>query len=147
MMKFKIESKPNPLGQFDNIKQLKTLLKPIKADEGGKFLDTLITHYKTLYSSISKDYNSSDLDYIDFKCEVFFNIPLSSVAWIGNKGGHRFLSEVNKNGNGATFEDKKDLGVFLQSLPSIPNIIKPIKLELSQKIGDTKSRFVYEVIG
>ncbi len=87
------------------------------------------------------------MDYIDFKCEVFFNIPLSSVAWIGNNGGHRFLSEVNKNGNGATFEDKKDLGVFLQGLPSIPNIIKPIKLELSQKIGDTKSKFVYEVVG
>ncbi len=144
-MKFKIESKPSTLKQFDTIRPLKTLLKPIKADEGGKFLDALLAHCKLLYTTISKDCSPSDLDHIDFKCEVFFNIPLSSVAWVGNNGGHRFLAEVKKNGNRATFEDKKELGTFFQDLPSIPSIIKPIKLELSQKIGDAKSKFVYEV--
>jgi len=99
-MKFKIESKPSPLRQLDNIRQLKTSLKPIKADEGGKFLDVLLAHCYTLNNAIGKD----------------FSIP------------------------------KKELGEYLQSLESIPNLIIPIKLELTQKIGDAKSKFVYELI-
>ena len=145
-MKFKIESKPSPLRQLDNFKQLKNALKPIKADEEGKFLDSLFQHCEQLHSAISKDYDVADHEHMDIRCEVHFNIPLSSVAWIGN-GSHRCLQESNKSGNGATFDGKKELGAYLQGLESIPSAIRPVKLELTQKIGDARSRFVYELIG
>ena len=145
-MKFKIESKPSPLRQLDNFRQLKNALKPIKADVEGKFLDILLQHCAQLHYAIGKDYSSADQDHMEIRCEVHFNIPLSSLAWIGN-GSHRCLQEFSKNGNGATFEGRKELGVYLQGLESIPSIIQPVKLELMQKIGDAKSRFVYELVG
>ncbi len=145
-MKFKIESKPSPLRQLDNFRQLKNALKPIKADEEGKFLDALLQHCIQLHSAIGKDYSLADHDHMDIRCEVHFNIPLSSLAWIGN-GSHRCLQELNKGGNGATFDAKKELGLYLQGLESIPSIIQPVKLELTQKIGEAKSRFVYELVG
>ncbi|WP_136468008.1 hypothetical protein [Flagellimonas onchidii] len=145
-MKFKIESKPSPLRQLDNIKQLKTVLKPIKTDKDGKFLDTLLIQCDLLHKTIGKDFSSSDHDHIDIRCDVFFDIPLSSIAWVGN-GSDYFLQESNKNSGEAIFRDKKELGEYLQGLERIPSIIMPIKLELSQKIGDAKSKFTYELIG
>lgn len=145
-MKFKIESKPSPLRQLDNFKQLKSSLKPIKADEGGKFLDVLLAHCYTLNNAIGKDFSLQDHQHISLICEVHFNIPLISSASVGN-GSNAWLQEYDKSGSGMMFETKKELGEYLQSLESIPNLIIPIKLELTQKIGDAKSKFVYELVG
>lgn len=145
-MKFKIESKPGPLRQLDNIKQLKSILKPIKADERGKFLDVLLAHCYSLNNAIGKDFSIQDHQHISLSCEVHFNIPLISSASVGN-GSNAWLHEYDKTGSGIMFETKKELGEYLQSLESIPNLIIPIKLELTQKIGDAKSKFVYELVG
>ncbi|KQC28659.1 hypothetical protein AAY42_01115 [Flagellimonas eckloniae] len=131
---------------MDNFRQLKNGLKPIKADVEGRFLDALLQHCVQLHNAIGKDYSVADHDHMEIRCEVFFNIPLSSLAWIGN-GTHRCLQELRKDGNGAKFDTKKELAVYLQGLESIPSIIKPVKMELIQKIGDAKSRFVYELVG
>lgn len=144
-MKFKIETKPNPLRQLDNFKQLKTVLKPIKTDEQGKFLDTLLHHCELLHSVIGRNYGSSDYDYFEIHCEVYFNLPLVSIAFLGNSS-HRSLEEFDKSGTGTTFEKRNELGEFLQKLESIPNSIEPVRLELTQKIGGAKSKYVYEVM-
>ena len=142
-MKFRIESKPSPLRQLDNFKQLKTVLKPIKADESGKFLEVLLEHCVTLRRAIGKDFGLADHSHIDIGCDVYFNIPLVSSAQVGN-GSNAWLHEYQKNEHGVMFENKKELGEYLQKLERIPNTILPIKLELTQKIGDAKSKFVYE---
>ncbi len=145
-MKFKIESRPNPLRQLDNIRQLKASLKPIRADEEGKFLDVLLEHCYILNKAIGKDFSLRDHQHIDLRCDVYFNIPLVSSASVGN-GSNAWLQEYDKSGGGAMLNDKKELGQYLQGLESIPSVIQPVKLELSQKIGDAKSKFVYEVMG
>ncbi|GMN04626.1 hypothetical protein MTsPCn5_00140 [Croceitalea sp. MTPC5] len=145
-MKFRIESRPSPLRQLDNFKQLKPVLKPIKADESGKFLDLLLEHCMILNRAIGKDFSLSDHSHIDISCDVYFNIPLVSSASVGN-GSNAWLQEYDKSGGGAMLNDKKELGQYLQGLESIPSVIQPVKLELSQKIGDAKSKFVYEVMG
>ncbi len=145
-MKFKIASKPSPLRQLDNIKQLKSVLKPIKTDADGKFLNALMQHCGILNKCIGKDFSLSDHDYIDLRCDVFFNIPLVSSATIGS-GSNSFLQEYEKSGVGTTFMEKKDLAQFLHGTESLPSTIVPVKLEFSQKIGDAKSKFVYELVG
>ncbi|WP_350288969.1 hypothetical protein [uncultured Croceitalea sp.] len=145
-MKFNIESRPNPLRQLDNFKQLKTVLKSIKADQDGKFLNALLMHCESLHNVIAKDFHIADHEHIDIQCEVFFNFPLSSIAWI-RKGSHHCLRQFDKSGVEATFKERKELSRYLQSLEHIPSLIVPIKLELTQKIGDAKSKFVYEVVG
>lgn len=145
-MKFRIESKPSPLRQLDNFKQLKIALKPIKADEGGKFLDVLLTHCAMLKSAIGKDFSLADHQHVAIRCDVYFNIPLVSSAGVGGETDSG-LQKYGKNGIRTMFENKKELGEYLQGLDRIPSIILPNKLELTQKIGDTKSKFVYELIG
>ncbi|GMN08435.1 hypothetical protein MTsPCn5_38240 [Croceitalea sp. MTPC5] len=144
-MKFKIESKPSALRQLDNFKQLKTVLKPIKADESGKFLDALMEHCMLINRAIGKDYSLADHTHIDISCDVYFNIPLVSSAQVGN-GSNAWLHEYHKNEHGTMFENKKELGEYLQGLERIPSTIIPIKLELTQRIGDAKSKFVFEVL-
>lgn len=144
-MKFKIESKPRPLRQLNNIRQLKTSLKPIKADENGKFLENLLEHCMTINRAIGKDFSLADHSHIDISCDVYFNIPLVSSAQVGN-GSNAWLHEYQKNEHGVMFENKKELGEYLQSLERIPSTIIPIKLELTQRIGDAKSKFVYEIV-
>ncbi|RDY58418.1 MULTISPECIES: hypothetical protein [Flavobacteriaceae] len=145
-MKFRIESKPSPLRQLDNFRQLKVALKPIKADEGGKFLDVLLTHCAMLRSAISKDFSLADQEHVAISCDVYFNIPLVSSASVGGETISR-LQKYGKNGIRTIFENKKELGEYLQGLDRIPSIILPNKLELMQKIGDAKSKFVYELVG
>jgi len=144
-MKFKIESQPNSLRQLDNIKQLKASLKPIKADEGGKFLDALLEHCYTLNKAIGKDFSLQDHQHIDLRCDVYFNIPLVSSACVGN-GSNAWLQQYQKNEHGMMFENKKELGEYLQGLERIPSTIIPVKLELTQRIGDAKSKFAYELL-
>lgn len=143
-MKFKIESKPNPLRQLDNFKQLKTVLKPIKADENGKFLDALFAHPDMLKKAVGKDFGLADHEHISIHCDVYFNIPMVSSAQI--HGYHSWLQKYHKNENGAMLETKKELGEYLHGLECIPSTIIPIKLELTQRIGGAKSKFVYEVV-
>jgi len=127
-MKFRIESKPSPLRQLDNFRQLKVALKPIKA------------------SAISKDFSLADQEHVAISCDVYFNIPLVSSASVGGETISR-LQKYGKNGIRTIFENKKELGEYLQGLDRIPSIILPNKLELMQKIGDAKSKFVYELVG
>ena len=145
MMKFKIESKPSPLRQLDNFKQLKTALKPIKADENGKFLEALLEHCMIINRAIGKDFSLADHSHIDISCDVYFNIPLVSSAQVGN-GSNAWLHEYQKNEHGVMFENKKELGEYPQKLERIPSTIIPIKLELTQRIGDAKSKFIYEIV-
>lgn len=145
MMKFKIESKPSPLRQLDNFKQLKTALKPIKADENGKFLEVLLEHCIIINRAIGKDFNLVDHSHIDISCDVYFNIPLVSSAQVGN-GSNAWLHEYQKNEHSTMLENKKELSEYLQKLERIPSTIIPVKLELTQRIGDAKSKFVYEIV-
>ncbi len=145
-MKFRIESKPSPLRQLDNFRQLKVALKAIKADEGGRFLDALLTHCAILKSAIGKDFSSADQEHVAIRCDVYFNIPLVSSAGVGGETASG-LQKYGKNGIQAMLENKKELGEYLQGLDRIPSIILPNKLELTQRIGAAKSKFVYELIG
>ena len=75
----------------------------------------------------------------------FLIFPWSPQLQIGN-GSNAWLHEYQKNEQGVMFENKKELGEYLQKMEHIPSTIIPIKLELTQKIGDTKSKFIYEIV-
>lgn len=145
-MKFKIETIPNPLRQLDNIRLLRNILKPIKADETGKFLEELRRHPKAVMETIGRGFGESEEEHLQMVCTIYFNLPLVSNAQIDTKGRGSHLLGKNGDAPGVSLDDKKDLFKYLQAMDRIPSMIRPTKLVFEQCIGNAKSTLVYSIV-
>ena len=145
MKELKIETQPNPLKQFDNIKYLKKLVKPIKTDRKGNFIEKLFTQSSLLNTYIGKNFSLYEHKFINLKCNLIYNIPIITSALINENGSNSYISEIVENDEcSVMFENKKELSDFLHNLEYLPEKIIPIRLEFEQKILKTKSQFIYE---
>lgn len=144
-MEYKIITNPNPLSHFDIIKSFKKILKPIKTDSKGKFIDKLFNHSEIMSECLSRNFTIQDIDLVNVKSDVYYNIPLTSLAWFGMNGGNHCIGEYDEEQGALTvFKHKKDLDTFLQSI-YLPEKIEIKRLELNLEIMNTKSQFVFEM--
>lgn len=143
-MEYQIKTSPNFLSHFEIIKSFKRILKPIKTDKKGNFIDQLFKHPEIIYKYISHNFGIQEIDEIDIKCDIYYNISLTSTAWFGKNGGNSCIGEKCEKGFMTVFENKKELEDVLKS-DYLPEKIAIKRIELKQEILNTKSKFEFEI--
>ncbi|MDF4221092.1 hypothetical protein PXC01_05795 [Maribacter sp. M208] len=143
-MKLEIYKKPNPLKVFDKINKLKKLLKPIKVENNDEFIQKLLEKPMEINHLLSEGYSLKDHEYISISCDIKCNIPIEFSAQVGN-GSNCWITGEKPNGESLyDTSDKSGLIEILENL-ELPNKIIFTEIELSQKIGNSSSKFKYKL--
>ena len=140
-MKLTIQTETNPLLIFDNIKNLKTLLKPIEIVDIEKLFNILNDRASKLTAIISKGFD--DMNNNDFKlnCTIKTNccFAICSSFWGGCNYGYLIL---DKDGSDVSFDTELKNEILSETI--FPSKIQMKEIIFEQKIRNYSSIFSFK---
>lgn len=140
-MKLTIKNETNPLLLFDNIKNLKTLLKPIPITDTEKLFKILTDRADKLTTIISKGFD--DMGNADFSlnCTINTNCCFSVFS---NFGGGCNYGYLILDHTGSNVSKDSDLVNKVLSETVFPSIIEMKEIVFKQTVRNFTSEFSFK---